>query len=289
MMKTLTRVCLGMLAAGILTAGVQAEHMKDVRAEENGLERDESGGFEVIFTETEKKETTGFQQIGDIPSGDGSASDDRETETWDKEYYRQVYADVLNSYLALCAKDAEWENIDDMKTGAVEVINGAEDGKAADTLGYWISDLSGDQIPELVIGAVNEQYMGSGSYRILAVYTCLDGQSRAVFGGWARNRYYLLDDGRIFNEGSNGAIYSIFNTGKLSRDGTKLETEDFYFTYEKNEGNWNDIGRYHNTTGEYDKALSEEMEITEEEFWKLQESLTGRIVTLPLIPLSEME
>lgn len=55
------------------------------------------------------------------------------------------------------------------------------------------------------------------------MYTLHDDKPVLLIEGWARNRYYLLNDGTIYNEGSSGAAYTSFGIYRISEDGSRME------------------------------------------------------------------
>ena len=148
---------------------------------------------------------------------------------------------------------------------------------------------SGDEIPELLICAVEENGADfSCGSEILAAYTCADKMPQYCFEGWSRSSYHYLGDGEFFYQGSGGAMYSMFGVYTLSQDGSGLSCEDYYFTFEKNEGS-TEIGFYHNTSGAWDKSLSQELSITSELFWQMAAVFEDQIQSIPLIPFSAYE
>lgn len=136
--------------------------------------------------------------------------------------------------------------------------------------GFAVTDLSGDGIPELLIGSL-------GSGMLFAVFTVSDGAPKLVLEGWYRNAYYLLQDGSIYNRGSGGAAYTILGIYDISEDGTALTCRDCWFTHEK-DGNFEDIRCWHNTTGEMDPAVSEELPMTLDEFWEMESAFAEQVV-----------
>jgi hypothetical protein len=145
--------------------------------------------------------------------------------------------------------------------------------------GYRIADYSGDRIPELLIGDVNNGM-------IYALYTVKDDQVHLTLEGAYRNAYYLLEDGSIFQQASGGAIYSIFGLYDLSADGSETICRDYWFTHEK-DGDYEDIRCWHNTVGDMDIAVSEELAMTLEEFWAMEEKYADKIIVPKLIPFAE--
>ena len=121
---------------------------------------------------------------------------------------------------------------------------------------------------------------------IYALYTCADGQPQFVLEGAYRNAYYLMDDGAIFNQGSAGAAYSIFGMYDLSADGKKTVCRNYWFTHEKNE-DYSEIYCWYNTVGEMDITVSEELAMTPDDLWEMEEELCKRIVVLDLTSFGE--
>ena len=96
----------------------------------------------------------------------------------------------------------------------------------------------------------------------------------------------MLEDGTFFNEGSAGAIYKIFEHVKLEPDATEVSYIDYYFSYEK-DASMEEIGYYHNETGEWDPNVSEEM--TEDAFWEKFAEYGEGVKTLTFYPFSSYE
>ena len=71
-------------------------------------------------------------------------------------------------------------------------------------VGYYLEDLDGDGIPELLIGAVGNNY-------IYAMYTMREGKPVMVIRGSERNTYQLASDGAFYNCGANGAASRGYN------------------------------------------------------------------------------
>lgn len=172
-------------------------------------------------------------------------------------------------------------------TGIREMMANLPDD-ALSQIGYQIKDLSGDGVPELIVAAMPLEGDADSISNILALYTVKNDEVKLVAEGWARNGWFLLNDGSLYNSGSNGAAYAIFADYDLSEDGTELVARDYYFTYEKTEGNYDDIGFYHNTTGMYDKNVSELLDMSEDAFWGLMENYQSRIENPNLTALSTL-
>lgn len=192
------------------------------------------------------------------------------------------YASILNRCYAILSHSETVEEPGDGEVALWETAAWLDSGDALASIGYAITDVSEDGISELLIGTVadNDGTMGNQLY---AVYTCVDGQPHLIAEGQARNRYYLLGDDCFFNEGSSGAMYSVFATYSLNNDATELNCDGFWFTYEKAEGS-DEIGYYYNTTGEYNRDTSQE--ISSEEYVNRYSELQEQTVNIALTPFS---
>lgn len=201
--------------------------------------------------------------------------------------YAQLYSATLDKYYDLIANCPDGYSEDEGMIGAWEIASYTESGEALKSIGYAISDVSGDGIPELLICTVDS---GDGvpvnGSEVLAVYTYVDGAPRLTFEGWGRNCYYYMGGGRFYNSGSGGAAFYIFGAYTVSQDGTGLICDDLYYTY-PHEDNYEDIGLYHNTSGDFEDPDTEELDMTDEEFYAIDDSLAAQKEPIALTPFSE--
>ena len=200
-----------------------------------------------------------------------------------------VYDDILNELYELIDSEGETYDAKEGEIGVWEAILTIGKDKAISRVGYTIEDISGDKTPELIIGAIKDasadNQIGSDIY---AVYTYADGEVHCVLEGVYRSRYSYMGDGSFLYQGSSGVGYYIFGTYHISEDGMTLECNDYYFTYEEDE-TFTKFGYYHNTTGEFDKEAAEKLDITQDEFWQLEEDYIKEVKTIKLKPFSEYE
>lgn len=182
--------------------------------------------------------------------------------------YEAIYAPILASVADLLSTDDPDSHVEGPgEMGIQEIRRGLSPEDALWNVGYAIQDLSGDGIPELILAQVETQEgMVSFGKRILAIYTCFGNSPSLLVEGWGRNRYYLLPDGSILNEGSSGAAYSCLGIFRLSTNGDLLEWLDFYFTDVQGE----EIVTYYNQAGIWD-ASYEGNQLVDVDFWRLWE------------------
>lgn len=196
-----------------------------------------------------------------------------------------AYVDILDRTHHLLTTDFADADVADGETGLSEIVNIAPDGESLNMVGYRIGDISGDGIPELLIGTVKENDDTYYVSEVLAVYTLVDGVPTLAFEGWGRSSYQFAVDGQFVYHGSAGAMYSIFAVYGLSTDGTTLEATDFYFTHERDD-NPSEMGFYFNRTGEWDKSVSEQLMIDQEYFRKIEMGFGKLVRPYELTPFS---
>lgn len=191
--------------------------------------------------------------------------------------YNDIYKDIKADFVSLFDYTDQGFN---GALGVLEIIYQRGKIEALDCIGYAIKDLSGDNIPEFIVGFIDEDNKGS---EILALYTVKDEKPVFVFESMTKSAHFLMNDGNLFYQGSAGAAYSIFGSFTISENGAELICNDYWFTHEKDRNSF-DIGYYHNTTGEFEQSVSEELNITEDEFFKKQSSLIAEKSTIELTP-----
>lgn len=139
----------------------------------------------------------------------------------------EIYSQVLDGYYADLVSEFPIDNYFPMTLGTFETTIGSTPDTVLNSVGYTMMDLNGDGTQELLIMLISNQ--GQTSYfgeQILAMYTIENDEARFLAGGWARNRFYLLNDGRIFNEGSSGADDSSYDLYILYEQSSALELID---------------------------------------------------------------
>lgn len=179
--------------------------------------------------------------------------------------YRQIVADPYGSSAETAGERCVLTAARDMREW---------DEKPVETLGYAVEDLSGDGVPELVIG-----FLPDHSIFQYAVYTLVDGRPQVVFE----------DEGGSLGYLGNGSFHYVaslptgmgLGTVSLSNDGAQILWEDFYFTLDDIFGGGT-VTIYHNTTGSLDPAESELTDWTMEYLYAWEPEYED----LPMIPFS---
>ena len=173
----------------------------------------------------------------------------------EKVDYMQTYSDILDRVYLYITHEIDIFGPDEGLAGIEELVMNVEASENLNYIGFALSDINSDDIPELLIGeceARNPFMLGSNE--IFAAYTLVDGEPTFVFDGWSRNRYYLCSNGGFFNEGSGGASYNIKGLYFVGDDGS-LDCQGFYFTQPDEFSD--KVYFYYNTTGESDTEASE--------------------------------
>lgn len=192
----------------------------------------------------------------------------------------KTYEDVLNNAFNIAYSESKDRSAYEKYVGVKEAAYGIVPESRLSKIGYCIEDISGDGIPELIIAEIDHS-------RIVLLYTCVDGAPKFVLRGWGRNRYYLLDDGLLYHEGSSGAQYSTRSVSQLSEDGTSVKILEERTTYIK-EGETTRFGIFHKSYDEDGNYTVEEMDEAKFEWWRrMREEYKNRAVEFDLTPFSE--
>ncbi len=195
-------------------------------------------------------------------------------------------AETDRDYAALCAPvldacfhalNGDLEEPDEtLPMGITEIAMWQSGPEALASVGYRVEDWSGDGVPELILASTGEDRT------IYALYALTGDAPSLLFESWSRNAYRWLGEGRFFYYGSGGAAYSAFGTYALSESAEALNCEDFYFT-DVAADDPEKILYYHNQSGVWDPAEAELLEIGDDAFWALIETMdTGAEELYPL-------
>lgn len=123
-------------------------------------------------------------------------------------------------------------------------------------IGYALKDLDKNGIPELLIaGAGTDDFSQNMIYDIYTISG--DTPVRLAVSG-ARNRFYVMTDSRILNQGSNGAAYNVNYVFKVT--GTEMNVTEGVLSGLDDQNN---IVWYYSTDSDYD--FSNDTQISEQQ------------------------
>lgn len=236
---------------------------------------------DVSVTTTENASTEQNVEIKEVLSDNETmeameAEEESTTETVVEEELPIPYDFILNNiYDALQLNPATDEiNCVHFSTGIYEAVASCDEvDDRMKAIAYCVMDVNEDGVEELLI--VDTVWPEPGNVRILDMYTLVEGTPVKVIEGWARNRYYLLDDGKIYSSGSGGAAYSNEELLEFASGATALTSKELYFTYPK-DNDMNNVGYYYSGDGIYD--VSAATEISEDEFRSFINDCESRMV-----------
>lgn len=200
--------------------------------------------------------------------------------------YVTKYEDALAKVYAFI------NNIDD-EVGPIDGFDGiweaakALGDEALEKIGYVLKDISGDEVPELLIGAFEKDDDAYTNNEIYLIYTLQGEKPEIVLYGWNRNAYSLKDNNSLFYQGSSGAAMSAFGIYHISNDGEYM-CDDFYFTY-PNDNDPSVIELFHNTTGIFYNEDGEKLDMTLDEFWALQDEMSKGTSKIEGTPFSKLD
>lgn len=214
------------------------------------------------------------------PEEDNANEQASKEESTDYEaLYEPVFSEILEIIDYGYNMDREYTYASGNLTDAIDY--GSVD-KPLDEIGYRLEDMSGDGIPELLIGYDADYLHNGGESYISGVYTIKDGKPFTAYAGSARSSCQRMDDTHFFSSYSGGTSFTVMGMNHLSYDGTEIVWDDCYFTDEKNDGT---VGYYHNKTGVVDSSKADEM--SEEIFIEIIDDCEYNCIKIEWIPIGK--
>ena len=114
-----------------------------------------------------------------------------------------LYAPYRELVAALTAcLENNWEELSPSDLGVSDIFAYGEKAN----MGWLQRDVNADGIDELLLGEVTQGEWTSPIYNLYTLNA--DGEAERVLEGWERNRWYLLEDGTLVNEGASSAFES---------------------------------------------------------------------------------
>lgn len=247
--------------------------------------KDNGGDIGTVESSVESSAVESSESSEVESSESSSEAESQESEVEPEIDYEAAYASVLDGYYDLIFINDEDYYGEDGQVGVHELTYAFSREELLDKVGYHIEDLSGDGIPELVIGCLDDATMGK---EVFAIYTLKDGKPVFVKEGWSRNYIQWLGGGKFFEGGSGGAIYSTYGIYELSKDGSEAVCTDYYFSHEYN-GDFEDVRFYHNTTGEWNVDVSELVEEDLDTVWEKMNAIDDSCFAMKFTTMASYE
>ena len=142
-----------------------------------------------------------------------------------KHNYLEDYTPVLDSYFSFL-NGSEPTEMSTTERGDYYFVLGetgiSEMSRNGGQLGFWLHDMDGNGIPELLIGAIGAEYFDESL--IYDMFTLEGGRPVRILASSARIRYYLCEDDLILYEGSGGAPYNLSILYYLKNNRLELAT-----------------------------------------------------------------
>ncbi len=278
MKKTIIAIMTCIVFAFALTgcSGSPADTSSDQKTEAEGSGKDGEKD-EKENTKKKKKKKSESSSKGDKGDEWVGLEDDTDYEKIYEPVFEQIFDAINNGYNA----DAEYKYV---SSGLVEKIIYPGDADLMEDVGYVMEDVSKDGIPELIIGS-DENYNGYPQSLIYSIFTVKDGEPFTTVEAWTRSSYSYMGDDQFYYWGSGGAAVTLMGENHLSKDGTEVEWDDFYFTDQKQDGQ---IGIYHNKTGVFEAEDAEELDMSEEEFSRIMDDYGKRCKQISWTPIRTM-
>ncbi len=193
------------------------------------------------------------------------------------------YKEILDKYYVAMSEKWDAESVTASSINYMCVYAGEGD-YLADT-GYYITDIDGNGISELIIGFTSDN--PDVKNMVFEVYTLVDGSPESILTGWERNRYYLRSDNKFANESSSGAAYSDWYVLQIAQDGMTIDVVEGLRTDLPDADDYSVMKWYTTTDMDYD--WTNDTEVSEDEARQIIQQYLDMYVSIPFIPFSEYQ
>ena len=185
-----------------------------------------------------------------------------------KHNYLEDYTPVLDSYFSFLNGTEPTEMSTTERGDYYFVLREtgiSEMSRNGGKLGFWLHDMDGNGVPELLIGATGAEYYDESL--IYDMFTLEEGRPVRILASSARIRYYLCEDDLILHEGSGGAPYNLSILFYLKDNRLELAT-----------------GIYEDRESFFTERKQSDRSITREEYYDKMEALKTVTVPMDLMP-----
>lgn len=202
----------------------------------------------------------------------------------------EAYVGLLEEYhqFVLRFDDSEESNnnFDDSKLAISEMLLIMQPQEILKKIGYAVTDINNDNLPELVIGEVNVEAQSLEMGGIYALFTIKEDTPYLILTGNARDKYFYLGDGEFVNQSTNAAGDYYLSLFKLNKGEIRLEPKGLYISQMQESSNVEEK-YYYSKSNEYD--LKHAQKLKKEEFDKAIEKIRERVVKVEYTPFSKYQ
>lgn len=168
------------------------------------------------------------------------------------------------------------------ETGILNTIRDYGQTRLFELFGYYVTDISGDGVPELIIGNMQTDPTSPLVY-VYSVHTLVNGEPYLVFESGVGNNYCASPEGKIYYYGDEDN-YRFYELSQLSKNGKDLICLDFYYSIENY--HISETNYYHNKLGYIDVDNSTLLSISAEEFSAYNDNLIQQMSPIGLFPFT---
>ena len=195
------------------------------------------------------------------------------------EEYLWIYQDILDDAYLFIAEDEGENFVFEGRVGLWEKLQGKNSEEFLENIGYAITDISGDGIPELIVAEINPKKDDISGSEVIVMYTLNETYPQYVMESFEGRSYIYVGENRFYMQETTEDGGSSFGMFRLESDGTGLICEDFYFT---SDSGTKPMKYYQNSSGRKDVKSSKELSIKKEEIQKIQSKMKAGITELSL-------
>lgn len=194
-----------------------------------------------------------------------------------------MYADKITEYCNLIANFSYDTVVGEGMMGVYEMSSYMGTKDAARSTGYAFRDLNGDNVPELIVGYIDDQATNKGT-TVWAVYAYENNSTKLVLEGYTRNAFFVNADNTIINQASAGAAYYGYGIYKIDAN-NKLNCQEYYFTSEE-ETDHQDVYYYHSNVDDWNIANAEKLDIDPDAFYAKSGELVDAASVIEFTPFA---